>query len=61
MKIILEMSGSIQRIEVKDDGTSAFIFSKNEEYTRDLEIVRKLTGTLIKTKEEINKILKEEE
>lgn len=61
MKIILEMLGSIQKIEVEDDKTTAFIFSKNQEYTRDLELVRKLTDILIDTKREISEVLKNEE
>ena len=55
------MLGSIQKIEVEDDKTTAFIFSKNQEYTRDLELVRKLTDILIDTKREISEVLKNEE
>ncbi len=61
MKLTFEMSGNIQKVEVEDNKTAAFIFSKNQEYARDLELVRKLTDTLINTKEEIEKILEEEE
>lgn len=61
MKIILEMLGSIQKIEVEDDKTTAFIFSKNQEYARDLELVRKLIDILIDTKKEIEQTLKNEE
>ena len=55
------MLGSIQKIEVEDDKTTAFIFSKNQEYARDLELVRKLIDILIDTKKEIEQTLKNEE
>jgi len=61
MKIIFEMLGSIQKIEVEEDKTTAFIFSKNQEYARDLELVRKLTDILIDTKRKISKVLEDEE
>jgi hypothetical protein len=55
------MLGSIQKIEVEDDKTTAFIFSKNQEYARDLELVRKLTDILIDTKSKISEVLENEE
>ena len=56
MKLILERADSIQKIEVNDTGTEAFVFSKGRKYTEDLKKVEQVTDIMIEARSKIQEI-----